>query len=177
MTATCTPCVFPSLLHCHILDTSFRQTNQCRTSFSAPIFRPRPVFSSHSGACQSTPHWFFLRSKAWNGSSQTPSFNSSHSCLATYFPCLVSEAKTSRPAGKLLTCRFWRLLDLVNRTPSHVTFSCVSQHTFQCRTRDIGSRRLSASRHPCFMRSGCFDSLRLSILHSSPSLSSSFSFS
>ena len=42
---------------------------------------------------------------------------------------------------------------------------------------DIGSICLSASRHACFMRSGCFDSLRLSTLHSSPSLSSSFSFS
>ena len=40
-----------------------------------------------------------------------------------------------------------------------------------------GSRSLSASRHPCFMRSGCFDTLRPSTLHSSPSLSSSFSFS
>ena len=25
-------------------------------------------------------------------------------------------------------------VDSVNRTHSHVTFSCVSQHTFQCRT-------------------------------------------
>ena len=174
MTATCTPCVFPSLLHCHILDTSFRQTNQCCTSFSARIFRPRPVFSSHSGACQSTPHCFFLRRMV--PAKLLPSTPRTR-VWPPISPWLVSEAKTSRPAGKLLTCRFWRLLDLVNRTPSHVTFSCVSQHTFQCRTRDIGSRCLSASCHPCFMRSGCFDSLRLSILHSSPSLSSSFSFS
>ena len=64
----------------------------------------------------------------------------------------------------------------VNRTPSHVTLSRICMHSFQCRTTHW-LKCLSASSHPCFMRSGCFDSLRLSILHSSPSLSSSFSFS
>ena len=64
----------------------------------------------------------------------------------------------------------------VNRTPSHVTF-LASACTHNSVAHDSGSRCLSASRHPCFMRSGCFDSLRLSILHSSPSLPSSSSFS
>ena len=69
----------------------------------------------------------------------------------------------------------------MNKTPSHVTFSRVSQHTFQMShvTLAQGSRCLAriTSCHHVF---GCaFDltSLRLSTWHSSPSLSSSFSFS
>ena len=65
----------------------------------------------------------------------------------------------------------------VNRTPSHVTFSRVSQHTFQCRT----SHWLKVScAHVIHVSSACCccpDTLRPSTLHSSPSLSSSFSFS
>ena len=59
----------------------------------------------------------------------------------------------------------------------HTSHFLVFHHTHFNVARDIGSRCLSASRRPCFMRSGCFDSLRPSILHSSPCLSSSFSFS
>ena len=58
---------------------------------------------------------------------------------------------------------FWWIRNfvlLVNRTPSHIIFSRVSLHLFHCRTWHLlkaqGSR-LSASRHPCFMRSVCFD--------------------
>ena len=54
---------------------------------------------------------------------------------------------------------------------THTSHFLVFHSTHFNVTRDIGSRCLSASCHPCFMRSGCFDSLRLSTSHSSPSLS------
>ena len=41
----------------------------------------------------------------------------------------------------------------VNRTPSHVTFSRVSQHTHFNVARDIGSRlKVSCACHPCVIR-------------------------
>ena len=45
----------------------------------------------------------------------------------------------------------------VNIAPSHVTFSRECTHSHFNVVRDIGSRWLSASLHPCFMRSVCSD--------------------
>ena len=64
----------------------------------------------------------------------------------------------------------------VNRTPSHVTFSRICMHSQQSRTRDIGSRCLAHVIHVSSACCCCLDTLRPSTLHSSPSLSSSFSF-
>ena len=47
-------------------------------------------------------------------------------------------------------------LSFVNRTPSHVTFLVFHRTHFNV-AHNIGSRWLSASRHPCFMRSVCSD--------------------
>ena len=65
----------------------------------------------------------------------------------------------------------------VNRTPSHVTFSRICMHSFQCRTRHWLKMfvRITSCHHALEWLSFLI-SLRLSTLHSSPSLSS-FSFS
>ena len=62
----------------------------------------------------------------------------------------------------------------VNRTPSHVTFSRICMRSFQCRTWHWLKTvvRIVSSMFHVLVR---LDSLRLSTLHSSPSLSSSFS--
>ena len=70
-----------------------------------------------------------------------------------------------------------QLTGSVNRTPSHVTFSHVSLHSKQCRTWHWLEGVVRVSSHPCFMWLCVFDSLRLSTLHSSQSLSSSTSSS
>ena len=66
----------------------------------------------------------------------------------------------------------------LNRTPSHVTFSRTCVHSFQCRTWHW--LKVSCAYHvmsSCVWLCVWSDTLRPCTLHSSPSLSSSFSFS
>ena len=81
---------------------------------------------------------------------------------------LLEETTAVLSFGKL--CEVWK--ELIH-TSHFLVFAC----THNSGAHDIRSRWLTASRHPCFMCSVWFGlSLRLSTLHSSPSLSSSLSF-
>ena len=73
MTGSDTTCASPCLLLYYILHTSFRQTSQYHTIFSAPILLSRQVFL------------VTCRCMDWIGSSHTPSISSSHSCFAAHF--------------------------------------------------------------------------------------------
>ena len=99
--------------------------------------------------------------------------------------CIDARFLTTVDVGQYFMTKDWRILTIyrvnglscVNRTPWHVTFSRVSQHTFQCRT--LHWLKVSCAHVIHVSSAWCcwLDTLRISTLHSSPSLSSSFSFS
>ena len=77
-----TACVSPCRLPCHSLDTSFRPTNQSRTLLTAPILTTSFLTTLRCLSVHGSQ--VFRGSMARTGSSQTPSFNSSHPCLIAH---------------------------------------------------------------------------------------------
>ena len=103
--------------------------------------------------------WQVLRELSWNHCTSTPHRSETNGIAER----AVRRVKEGTSAV---------LLQSVNRTPSHVTFSRVSQHSFQCRTWHWLMVSCAQVIHVSSTWCCC-----LAILHSSPSLSSSFSFS
>ena len=95
------PVFSPCFLLCYSLDTSFRQTYQCRIIF--PVLHPPSTTSFLITLRCLSVHdsLVFLRCMAWIGSIHTPSFSSSHSCFAahsfwwTILACFCSIVFTS----------------------------------------------------------------------------------
>ena len=116
-----TTCASPCLLRCHSLDTSSRRTTECHTVFSAPIL-PRPVLSSHCGACLSKVRW--------------PFFAAQLGLAAATFLLSTPHARTWLPISSdwtILACFNSIFLTSCGQTPPMSTATCPSNtKVFHC---------------------------------------------